>query len=374
MADDFKKDDFQKEEPIKPCISCEATDDFVMVRRPMQQQHVHRDSYQRQRGQHELRSLEGFNELHGKLLDNLFGRLSDPVNVFTQSVNNWKSLINSHHRSNEPWLLELDLLLGAKQAFFRRLVGAVFNEHLDEIQTLLKNNHSHRYSNASSAADQRSTTVQLLKGTKENIGNEIARIMGHPETQKTVSQVLSNGFRSNSGYNKTSGSPETKARVIETLTKAIEDEMEQYQVSETDWEANLAQNDPERVPRPRHLSNQIPADIFYEAVHHCPHCGAIQSRTFNIQCTIRPMQEEESQLTITYNGPTKDLYEHLKAQLDEIWAEPLAELDARIAKATKLLKTGEKRYNKRLAEAKEKARQEEIRALKKKLKALEDEK
>ena len=45
---------------------------------------------------------------------------------------------------------------------------------------------------------------------------------------------------------------------------------------------------------------------------------------------------------------------------------------ARIAKATKLLQTGEKRYNKRMADEKEKARQEEIRALKEKLESLEN--
>ena len=47
MANDFKKDDFQKDEPVKPCISCEAVDEFVLVRRPMQEMHLHRDQYRR---------------------------------------------------------------------------------------------------------------------------------------------------------------------------------------------------------------------------------------------------------------------------------------------------------------------------------------
>ena len=110
MANDFKKDDFQKDEPVKPCISCEAVDEFVLVRRPMQEMNLHRDQYRRGRGEYEKRSLEGYNALHGKLLDNIFGRLSEPVNEFTQTLNQWNNRRKSHAQSNNQWLLEILIL------------------------------------------------------------------------------------------------------------------------------------------------------------------------------------------------------------------------------------------------------------------------
>ena len=373
MANDFKKDDFQKDEPAKACISCEAVDEFVLVRRPMQEMHLHRDQYRRKRGEYEQRSLEGYSALHGKLLDNIFGRLSEPVNEFTQTLNNWNNLRRSHGQSNQKWLLEIDQLLGAKDPFFRRLVGGVLAEHQEAIQTVLRQILPHQYTNKNTAQQRRNATEQHLRGKDGTIANGIvARFTERGDAHEAVGTVLKREFAIHQVHR---ALPETQVQhkeFIETLTKAIEDEMKQYQALETDWDANFAKNDPDKVPRPRHLSTQIPEDAFYEGVHHCAHCGAIQSRTFNIRCTINPMQGENDGSTITYDGPTKDLFEHLKPQLDRIWAEPLDELEARIAKATKLLQTGEKRYNKRMADEKEKARQEEIRALKEKLESLEN--
>ena len=372
VANDFKKDDFQKDEPVKPCISCEAVDEFVLVRRPMQESHLHRDHYQRNQGRYEHRSLEGYSALHGKLLDNIFGRLSEPVNEFTQTLNQWNNLRQSHNQSNNQWLLEIDHLLGAKQAFYRRIVGGLLAEHQDEIQTLLITKMRHLYQNAHDDQRRRYVTLQFLRGKDTEIADQITR--PGPESmdwRMWVNNVLRLQF--GLPMKRTSpGTPIAHEQLIETLTKAIEDEVNRYRALETDWDANLAKNDPDKVPRPRNLSNQITEDAFYEGVRHCAHCGAIQSRTFNIRCTLKPMQVENHELTLTYDGPTKDLYEHLKPQLDRIWAEPLDELEARIAKATKLLETGEKRFNKRVADEKEKARQEEIKALKKKLESLEN--
>lgn len=374
MANDFKKDDFQKDEPVKPCISCEAVDEFVLVRRPMQEIHLHRDQYRRGRGEYEQRSLEGYNALHGKLLDNIFGRLSEPVNEFTQTLNQWNNLRKSHAQSNNQWLLEIDHLLGAKQAFYRRIVGGLLAEHQDEIQTLLRTTLPRLYVNKNDDQQRRNATLRHLRGKDRAIGDELARLESMDWRMKAGSILLRQLQinHQNPRVSRGTAGTEVHKKLIESLTKAIEDEVKHYQALETDWDANRTKNHPDKVPRPRHLNTQIPEDAFYEGVRHCAHCGAIQSRTFNIRCTLKPMQVENHELTLTYDGPTKDLYEHLKPQLDRIWAEPLDELEARIAKATKLLETGEKRFNKRVADEKEKARQEEIKALKKKLESLEN--
>ena len=117
VANDFKKDDFQKDEPIKPCISCEAVDEFVLVRRPMQEMHLHHVQYRRDRGEYEKRSHEGYSALHSRLLDNIFGRLSEPVNEFTQTLNEWNNRLKSRSQSDDKWLLEIYHLLGEKDAF-----------------------------------------------------------------------------------------------------------------------------------------------------------------------------------------------------------------------------------------------------------------
>ena len=371
MANDFKKDDFQKDEPVKPCISCEAVDEFVLVRRPMQEMNLHRDQYRRGRGEYEKRSLEGYNALHGKLLDNIFGRLSEPVNEFTQTLNEWKGIISPYRKLSHKWLLEIHHLLGEKNEFLRCLVDGVLAEHQDEIHSVLRRTMRHLYDAGQTGKNGRNKANQHLRGLTGTLGSQLGQIVNQPDGGLTVDSIIQHAFPHRTRHT----TPETQVahkKFIATLTKAINDEMQQYRALETDWDANRNQNHPDKVPRPRNLSNQIPEDAFYEGVRHCAHCGAIQSRTFNIRCTLNPMQVENHELTLTYDGPTKDLYEHLKPQLDRIWAEPLDELEARIAKATKLLETGEKRFNKRVADEKEKARQEEIKALKKKLKSLEN--
>ena len=241
MANDFKKDDFQKDELVKPCISCEAVDEFVLVRRPMQEMHLHRDQYRRRRGEYEQRSLEGYSALHRKLLDNIFGRLSEPVNEFTQTLNEWKSMRSSHAKSNQKWLLEIDQLLGAKDAFFRRLVSGVLAEHQEAIQTVFEANfaspvYQHEYS---PTTEKRNGTA--FEGQRRNNRKwDCCPITERGDAHEAVGTVLKREFAIQQVHR---ALPETQVQhkeFIETLTKAIEDEMKQYQALETDWDANLA--------------------------------------------------------------------------------------------------------------------------------------
>ena len=379
MANDFKKDDFQKDEPVKPCISCEAVDEFVLVRRPMQEINFHPEQWRAERGQMKPRDYDGFNALYGKLESNLFERLDEPVHEFQQTMSRWTSQLKRYNTREEPWMLRLHQHLGNKNLFFRVLLTKVLQANRDALRELSEEAMPSWFKNLQ--GEQRtvkfdSEAQRMFRGLADQIEREITQ--NQFLESRNLSGMLSNMFFGRQVNRNQPYLRRLREDVLSKVQKSIEEELDAWDAENIDWVQARETNDPTQVDYPVKASGQVKKDEYFEGVLHCSHCGAVQSRTFNVKCTLKllrspdPRRDSISAFTITYDGPTKDLFEHLKPQVDRIWAEPLDELESRIAKAMKILETSEALHNKRVADEKEKARQQEIKALKKKLESLEN--
>lgn len=168
------------------------------------------------------------------------------------------------------------------------------------------------------------------------------------------------------------------SNVVSKVQDWLEDFIDDHEVYDINWQLANLTNDPSQVDCPMSVTPQIKKQDLYEGTKYCSHCGAVQSRTLNVKFSLQVLKpatpdtnSDNHAQKIVYDGPIQDLYEKVKPQLDEFRTGPLNELEERIRKATKLLERGEKARKKRVADAREQARQEEIKSLKKKLESLE---
>lgn len=100
MNEDFRKSDFQKGNPIDTCGVCGAKEEFVLVRRPMQEAHFLPEERLAKRGEMVYRDPDGWNALYSKLRSNLFERLDELAIKFHQTIRDWsfKLRIFREHR------------------------------------------------------------------------------------------------------------------------------------------------------------------------------------------------------------------------------------------------------------------------------------
>ena len=394
MNEEFRKSEFQKGNPVDTCGVCGAKEEFVLVRRPMQEAYFDPGHRPETIGKMKYRDSDGWNTLYSKLCSNLFNRLDEPAIKFGQAIHGWSSELRrfrEHRVSNHLYefrdeeRLVVEQHLGDRLQFFHTLVALCFRTNREAIRKLwmkaapkpytFRETRSHIVRNR--IFDEE--TERICREFSNRFSGEILRnqVVGAHVLKEMLSGIL---WGEAVRRLKQPRVTKLHSNVVSMMQDWLQNFIDDHEVDDINWQMANLTNDPSQVDCPMPVTLQIKKQDLYEGTKYCGHCGAVQSRTLNVKFSLQVLQpanpdtnSENHAPKIVYDGPIQDLYENVKPQLDEIWTDPLDELEERISEASKLLEEGEKSRMRRVADAREQARQKEIKSLKKKLESLEKE-